>query len=155
MITIFKQERGVNALKKLQSQSYSCGKVRTIGGIKFRNKKAQEKLARVDSNSKLGDSRKIAEKISKFTPGRASANSAAKRSTHRLNSGKLHEMPSPGAGSQAGTTNHQSMEEFKKMVAFYNKRRNMSKAANSSGQKEGTRSATKSGKRSVKKVKKI
>lgn len=66
------------------------------------------------------DIKRIAEKISKFTPGGNST--AAKRSTHRILTGKTPTLPSPGAGSQAGTTNHQSMEEFKKMVAYFNKK---------------------------------
>ena len=74
----------------------------------------------------------MAEKISKFTPGRASSHSAAKRSTHRILTGKSVDLPSPGAGSQAGTTNHQSMEEFKKMVAYFNKKY---KAGQASGKK--------------------
>ena len=118
MITIFKQERGANALKKLQSAQMASSKARVTGGLKMRKTKAMEKAAGANARS---DIKKLAEKISKFSPGRAS-NSAAKRSTHRILTGKSVDMPSPGAGSQVGTTNHQSMEEFKKMVAYFNKK---------------------------------
>ena len=96
----------------------TSGKVRVIGGAKRKAKQLEKATQRSGDGVK-----KIAEKISKFTPGGNST--TAKRSTHRILTGKTPiniNLPSPGAGSQAGTTNHQSMEEFKKMVAYFNKK---------------------------------
>ena len=94
----------------------SAGKVNVVGGAKLRKQKANDKLL---GKGNL-DVKRIAEKISKFTPGGKS--NSAKRSTHRILTGKTPTLPSPGAVSQAGTTNHQSMEDFKKMVAYFNKK---------------------------------
>lgn len=98
MVTIFKQEKGINAFKKLQAGPASTGKAKVIGGAKLK------RGSKVGSTSKSGDVKKIAERISKFTPGGQS--SAAKRSAQRILTGKTPILPSPGAGSQAGTTNH-------------------------------------------------
>jgi len=118
MISIFKQEKGAAALKKLQAQSQvlAGGRAKVVGGAKL---KKGTKLN--DKASKSGEVKRIAERISKFTPGGKSS-TAAKRSAQRILTGKTPTLPSPGQGSKAGTTNHQSMEEFKKMIAYFNKR---------------------------------
>ena len=63
MATIFKQEKGINAFKKLQAGPASTGKAKVIGGAKLK------RGSKVGSTSKSGDVKKIAERISKFTPG--------------------------------------------------------------------------------------
>lgn len=111
MNAIFKHEKGSLALKKLQTP-LNNGRARILGGSKL------------SKNSKLirkgGDIKRIVEKISKFTPGQCNS-TAAKRSAQRL-SGKTPTIPSPGGGSHVGTTNHQTMEDFKRMVAYLNKK---------------------------------
>lgn len=131
MVTIFKQEKGVNALKKLQ-QSASTGKAKVTGGATLK------KRSRNVSTGKSGGVKRLTEQISKFTPNKSNK-SAAKRSTQRILT-KTPSIPSPGSGSQKGTTNHQSIEEFKKMVDYFNKKY---KARNASGKKSSGRSGGK------------
>ena len=76
MVSIFKQEKGAAALKKLQAQTQvlAGGRAKVVGGAKLkRGSKAAEKA------TKSGDVKRIAERISKFTPGGKSS-TAAKRS---------------------------------------------------------------------------
>ena len=65
MISVFKQEKGANALKKLHAgPASSSGKARVIGGAKRKAKQLEKATQRSGDGVK-----KIAEKISKFTPG--------------------------------------------------------------------------------------
>jgi len=93
MMTLFKLEKGSNALKKYQAgPSVSGGKVKAVGGAK-----SNKRTSKMANKSSGGDVKKIADKISKFTPGGQST--AAKRSAQRILTGKTPTMPSPGAGS--------------------------------------------------------
>ena len=60
MVTIFKQEKGVNALKKLQ-QTASTGKAKVTGGATLK------KRSRNVSTGKSGGVKRLTEQISKFT----------------------------------------------------------------------------------------
>jgi hypothetical protein len=59
----------------------------------------------------------------------------AKKSTAKLVSGATPVLPSPGDGrSGAGTTNQQTMAQFKRMVAWLNKKK---QGKQSAGKKSG------------------
>lgn len=91
----------------------------------------------------------MVEKIQKFTPGQK-ASVTAKKSTSRIMSGKTPTLPSPGGDKEAGTTDHQSMKDFKKMVAWIQKSRG--KTTSLGGKKTGGKlSAASKGGRSGKK----
>lgn len=113
MATIFKQEKGAEALKKLQGAPSGSVKPKVVGGAKGK-KKAVKSAAK-------GDIKRMVEKIQKFTPGGKPA--TEKKSTGRILSGKTPTLPSPGGDKEAGTTDHQSMKDFKKMVAWIQSRK--------------------------------
>jgi hypothetical protein len=122
LLSVFKIEKGAPALRKYNQSPSSVAKTKVVGGAKL--KKGSKGI------SKGADIKKLAEKISKFSP--AGKSTAAKRSTQRLSQGKTPTVPSPGAGSHVGTTNHQSMEDFKRMMQYYNKKYKGKKAGSNS-----------------------
>jgi len=65
--------------------------------------------------TKSADTRKLVEKINKFTPNQGNK-STAKKSTSKFT--KVPQLPSPGGDKHAGTTDHTSMKEFQKMIQF-------------------------------------
>jgi hypothetical protein len=105
--SIFKQEKGADALRRLQAGPSASGKARVVGGAK-KGAKGKGK-----AGSGVGG---IVEKITKFTPG-DKRSAAAKKSTARILT-KAPTLQSPGGEKHAGTTDHQSMKEFKKMISF-------------------------------------
>lgn len=122
MASILKQEKG-SSPKKMDPTS----KAKVLGGAK-----GAPKSAKKDNMKSLGS------KLAKFSP--PSKKNAAKKSTAKIFSGATPVLPSPGDGrSGAGTTNQQTMREFKKMVEWINK----NKAGKSSGKKVGKKSASK------------
>jgi len=129
---IFKQEKGVDALKKIQAGPSTGSKVNVKGGA--RGGKAIKKASSKGVGSTV-------EKLSKFTPG--GKKSAAKKSVARILSKVAPSLQSPGGDKQAGTTDHQSMTDFKKMMAYLKKTKGGAKKA-------GKVSGTKLGKRSQK-----
>lgn len=130
--SIFKQEKGADALKKLQAGGDSQGKAKVVGGAKRAGKSAKKgSVAKVAA---------IAEKISKLTPG--GKKSAAKKSTARILT-KAPTLQSPGGDKEAGTTDHATMKDFKKMISFLKK-------GKGAGKKSGKVSGSKLGKRSQK-----
>ena len=114
MVSIFKQEKGAEALKKLQGGPSVSSKAKVVGGAKAKKGNAK-------SASKSGDIKKMVEKINKFTPGAGKPSVTDKKSTTRIltRPGKTPgTLPSPGGDREAGTTDHQTMKDFKKMVAW-------------------------------------
>lgn len=61
----------------------------------------------------------MVEKLAKFTPGDKKSN-ANKKSTTRILT-KAPTFPSPGGDKHHGTTDHTSMKDFKKMMAYLKK----------------------------------
>ena len=106
--SLFKQEKGADALKKLTSGPAASGKAKVVGGAK-RAGKGKGKT----SGAAVGA---IVEKIAKFTPG-DKGSKAAKKSTARILT-KAPTLQSPGGDKHAGTTDHQSMKDFQKMISF-------------------------------------
>jgi hypothetical protein len=100
MLSILKLEKGTSALRRyVGSPGKVGGRAKVVGGVKL--KKASKLIG------KSGEIKRIAERISKYTPGGAS--NGAKRSAQRILTGKTPTLPSPGAGSNnknSGTTNH-------------------------------------------------
>ena len=132
MNSIFKQEKGADALKKIQAGPAATGKAKVIGGAR-KGAKGKGKVS--------GGVGATVEKLAKFTPGEK--RSTAKKSTARILS-KAPTMQSPGGDKQTGTTDHTSMREFQKMITFLkNKGKNTGKRG---GKASGTKLA--SGKRS-------
>merc|ERR1712048_926430 len=87
----------------------ATGKAKVIGGAK--GGKSAKKGSGVKS---------LGSKLAKFSP--TNKKNAAKKSTAKIFSGATPVLPSPGDGrSGAGTTNQQTMREFKKMVEWINK----------------------------------
>ena len=119
MYQIYKLERGASALRRFTNSPGRIGNARVVGGTKLKN---NSRVIR-----KTSDIKRMAERISKLTPG---GSSVAKRSASRFATGNTPGLPSPGAGSGAGgTTNHQSMEEFKKMMVYFKKKYKNDKGA--------------------------
>jgi hypothetical protein len=110
MSTIFKQEKGADALKKLQAGPAAYGKAKVVGGSSGR------RGGKAASKGKSGDIQKMVQKISKYTP--SGNKSVAKKSTARILTGKTPALPSPGDKNMAGTTDHTSMKEFRKMISY-------------------------------------
>jgi hypothetical protein len=107
MNAIFKQEKGADALRKLQAGPSAGGKVRVSGGAKKAGK------AKKGSNAVSN----VVDKLAKFTPGNKKAE---KKSTTRIIS-KAPTFPSPGGDNKTGTTDHTSMKDFKNMMAYLKK----------------------------------
>ena len=107
--SIFKQEKGPDALKRLQVGAHASSKVKVIGGAK-KGAKGKGKSA-----SKASGVGAVADKITKFTPG--DRKSVGKRSNARIVS-RAPTLQSPGGDKHAGTTDHQSMKEFQKMLNY-------------------------------------
>jgi hypothetical protein len=105
--SIFKQEKGADALRRLQAGPSASGKAKVVGGAK-KGAKGKGK-----GGSGIGG---IIEKITKFTPGDKKS-AAAKKSTTRILT-KAPTLASPGGDKHAGTTDHQSMKDFQKMISF-------------------------------------
>jgi hypothetical protein len=104
MSSILKQEKGASP-KKADPTS----KAKVIGGAKGAPKSAKKEAVKG-----------LGSKIAKFSPPGKKNN--AKKSTAKLISGATPVLPSPGDGrSGAGTTNQQTMKEFKKMVEWISK----------------------------------
>lgn len=76
MNSIFKQEKGADALKRLQAGPVASGKAKVVGGAK-KGAKMTRKMAGHQGISAL------AEKLTKFTPGDKKS-AAAKKSTTRI-----------------------------------------------------------------------
>lgn len=125
LASIFKQEKGADALKKLQAGPASSSKAKVVGGAK-RGAKAAKKAG----GSNVGA---IAEKLSKFTPGDKKS-AAAKKSTARILT-KAPTLQSPGGDKQAGTTDHSTMKDFQKMMSFLKRGKTAKKAGKVSGTK--------------------
>jgi hypothetical protein len=107
--TIFKQEKGADALKKIQAGPGTSGKAKVTGGARG----AAAKVAR-----KSGKVAGIVEKISKLTPG--GKNTAAKKSTARILT-RVPTLQSPGGDKEAGTTDNATMKDFQKMISYLKK----------------------------------
>jgi len=99
MNSIFKQEKGADALRKIQSGPAATGRAKVVGGAR-KSVKGKGKAAGVGA---------VVEKLSKFTPG--DKRSAAKKSTARILT-KAPTLQSPAGDKHAGTTDHTSMKEF-------------------------------------------
>jgi len=113
MVSIFKQEKGADALKKVQAGPASSGKAKVVSGLAGRRGGKAAK-------GRSGEIKKMVEKISKYTPG--GNKSVTKKSTTRILSGKTPALPSPGGDKNlAGTTDHTSMKDFKKMIQYIQK----------------------------------
>jgi len=130
---IFKQEKGADALKKLQAGPSSSSRAKVVGGAKRAGKAAKKGGANVAG---------VVEKLAKFTPGDKKS-AAAKKSTARILT-KAPTLQSPGGDKQAGTTDHSTMKDFKKMMSF------LSRAKTGSAKRGGKVSGSKlaSGKKS-------
>jgi len=115
MNSIFKQEKGADQLRKLQSGPSAGGKVAVKGGSKKAGKKGGK-------SSGVGS---MVEKLAKFTPGDKKSN-ANKKSTTRILT-KAPTFPSPGGDKHHGTTDHTSMKDFKKMMAYLKKNKGTGK----------------------------
>jgi len=139
MTTIFKQEKGADALRKLQAPAGGSSKAKVVGGAKAKKQ--------IKKGAKGADVRRMVDRISKFTPGQKG--SVAKKSTSRIMSGKTPTLPSPGGDKDAGTTDHQSMKDFKKMVAWIQKSRGKGGLGKKTGGKLSAASKGKSGKKST------
>jgi hypothetical protein len=137
MQSVFKQEKGADALKRLLAGSGSSGKAKVTGGAT--SKKSGSRSAK---KSGLG-TRSLVNKIMKQTPGGkgTGSNTAQKRSTLRL--GAHPNIQSPGNEGGPGTAQVDTMQEFRKMVRYLNQ--NKQKA---SGRAKGKSST---GKKSAKK----
>lgn len=120
--SIFKQEKGADALRKLQAGPASNSKAKVSGGAK-RGGKAAKKGSNVSG---------VVEKLAKYTPGEKK--SAAKKSTTRILS-RAPMLQSPGGDKQAGTTDHSTMRDFKKMISYLKKGKNAKKGGKASGTK--------------------
>lgn len=83
--SIFKQEKGAEALKKLQQSPATSGKAKVVGGAKRNVRGARKTQASNVAN--------VVEKLAKFTPG--DKRSAAKKSTTRILT-KAPTLQSPG-----------------------------------------------------------
>ena len=81
----------------------------------------------------------MVERLNKFTPG--GAKSASKKSTTRILT-KAPTLQSPGGDKEAGTTDHTTMRDFKKMINYLKK-------GKSAGKRGGKASGSKLGKRSA------
>lgn len=113
--SIVRQEKGATAAKDATAK----GKV--VGGAKGKK------------SSKAAAGKSIGSKLAKFTP--QGKKSMAKKSTAKLISGATPVLPSPGDRSGAGTTNNQSMAHFKKMIAWYQKKKGGKASAGKKGGK--------------------
>ena len=133
MVSIFKQEKGADALKKLQAGPSSSSRAKVVGGAKRAGKAARKGGANVAG---------VVEKLAKFTPGDKKS-AAAKKSTARILT-KAPTLQSPGGDKQAGTTDHSTMKDFKKMMSFLN--RSKTGSAKRGGKVSGSKLA--SGKKS-------
>jgi hypothetical protein len=124
MNSIFKQEKGADALRKLTAGPASTGKAKVVGGAK-RVAKGKGKVSGVGA---------VVEKLAKFTPG-DKRSAAAKKSTARILT-KAPTLQSPGGDKQAGTTDHSSMRDFQKMISYLkNKKTTVRKGGKASGTK--------------------
>jgi hypothetical protein len=120
MASILKQEKGASPKK-----ADPTGKAKVIGGAKSGGKSGKTA------------SKSLGSKLAKFSP--TNKKNAAKKSTAKIFSGATPVLPSPGDGrSGAGTTNQQTMREFKKMVEWINKSK-----GKGSAKKVGKKSASK------------
>jgi hypothetical protein len=126
---IFKQEKGADALKKVQTGGASAGKAKVVGGTK--GAKASKKAAGKTVAS-------VVEKLAKFTPGEKK--SAPKKSLARIVT-KAPTLQSPGGAQEAGTTDHATMKDFKKMMTYLKKSKGVA------GKKSGKVTGTKLGKK--------
>lgn len=115
--SIFKQEKGADALRKLQAGPVSSGRAKVVGGAK--GAKGARKAAGKGVSG-------VVEKLSKFTPG--DKKSAAKKSTARILT-KAPTMQSPGGDKQTGTTDNATMKDFQKMINYLKKNKKSGKAA--------------------------
>jgi hypothetical protein len=97
----------------LQAGPASSGKAKIVSGS------AGRRNGKISSLGKSGDIKKMVERIQKFTPG--GNKSIAKKSTARILSGKTPALPSPGDKNAAGTTDHTSMKDFRKMIQYLQK----------------------------------
>jgi len=128
MANILKQEKGASPVKK----EAPTGKAKVVGGAKSKPAKAAKPAAGKSIALKL------ANKLSPVRKG------PAKKSTAKLVSGATPVLPSPGDGrSGAGTTNNQTMDQFKKMVAWYKKNKS---GKGDSGKKSGNGKVSKTSK---------
>jgi hypothetical protein len=109
---IFKQEKGPEALKKVTAGGAAGGKAKVVGGAK----KAAGPKAGLKAASKGVAS--VVEKLAKFTPG--GRKSAVKRSTAKIVT-KAPTLQSPGGAQEAGTTDHATMKDFRKMISYLKK----------------------------------
>jgi hypothetical protein len=104
---IFKMEKGAAAFSKLSSGGVSI-KPKVSGG----KVKAGKKSARKSSET-------VAKKLDRFADNK-------KKSTKRI-PGSVGGMPTPGDKGSAGTTGLKTMDQYKKMIAWYRKKSGSSK----------------------------
>jgi len=100
--SVFKQEKGANALSKL-SQGGSSGRVKVTGGAASKSK---------SKSAKKGGAKKsttVRALMSRGTP-------VDPKHSVRPMAGR-GPMPTPGAGEEKGSANISSMKDFKKMVS--------------------------------------
>lgn len=136
LTSIYKQEKGADALKKFQAGPVSSSsRARVVGGAKRGAKGAGKKAG---GSNVAG----VVEKLAKFTPGDKKS-AAAKKSTARILT-KAPTLQSPGGDKQAGTTDHSTMKDFQKMMNFL--KRSKTTGAKRGGKVSGSKLA--SGKKS-------
>lgn len=99
--SIFRQEKGADALKK---QQVGNSGVRARGGVKASSK----------AIAKKGGAAPVTGKLAKFTP--AGKAQAAKKSTTRIAKAIKGSLVSPGPDANKGTANVSSMRDFNKLV---------------------------------------
>jgi len=145
---IFIQEKGKDALKKLDEHQAQPAAAKVKGGAKGK-KKAASKSKKVEKKSESTDVRKQVGKIVKYTPSKSAGKkdgtpqkSAAKRSTSK----KTPAMPSPGGTGKgtAKTTDQMTMAQFKKYLDWHEKK----KGGKVLGKRSAGKASTASGKKS-------
>lgn len=113
--TIFKQEKGADALRKVQAGPSTGGKAKVTGGAKGAAKGLKKAGGKVAN---------MVDKLNKLTPG--GKKSAAKKSTAKILS-RVQTMQSPGGDREAGTTDNATMKDFQKMITYLKKGKNAGK----------------------------
>lgn len=107
MNSIFKMEKGASAFAKLSA-----------GGVSVKPKVSGGKV-KVGKKISVKKSEPVAKKLSKLDTNK-------KKSTKRI-PGSVGGMPTPGDKGSAGTAGIKTMDQYKKMIAWYRKKQGTSK----------------------------
>jgi hypothetical protein len=105
---IFKMEKGAAAFSKLSS-----------GGVSIKPKVTAGKVKVAKKHAKKAGTEPVAKKLERFADNK-------KKSTKRI-PGSVGGMPTPGDKGSAGTTGLKTMDQYKKMIAWYKKKSGTSK----------------------------